>query len=417
MVDDRESQSMRQAFANARILRGGLRATEPDVPRILQTVQVPNDGGVMLRLRGQWFVSTVDLTKNVLPPDLVEVAGDRHAGRQTLRVRDTAFVATAVPIIELDAVYFEMTPIDDVEDTLELLSQSLIVAGIAATIAGGAIGALTSGAVLRPVRKMANVAREIVDGDLESRLDAEGDPDLEPLVSSFNEMLDDLRDRIQREARFASDVTHELRGPLATLSAAVDVVNRRREQLPETAVKAVDALARQVTAFNQLVLDLLEISRFDAGAAQLEARSLDLRAFTERVVTEAGCSVPVSAEAGLDYTITADPRRLQQMLVNLLQNAERYAGGATEVAVTGDDGVVRVSVADAGPGVPVDERDVIFGRFSRGSLADRPDAPRGTGLGLALVSEHALLHHGRVWVEDAGAGGARFVIELPREQL
>jgi len=123
-------------------------------------------------------------------------------------------------------------------------------------------------------------------------------------------------------------------------------------------------------------------------------------------------TVRVSHDAG---SITADPRRLQQLVGNLLDNARNYAGGAVEVAAERSPTGVRLVVDDAGPGVPVDERERIFERFDRGTFGERSDAPRGTGLGLALVAQHARLHGGRVWVEDAPGGGARFVIDLPEQ--
>ena len=415
VVNDRENQAVRQSYTNARAVRNGLRANEPDVPRVLEAIQVGAGGGSILRDNGQWYTTSVDLDRRVLPPELVEALSDGRAGRQTVDIKGRPFVVAGVPIRETDAIYFELMPLGDVEAMLDLLARSLLTAGMAATAIGGLAGALTSGAVLRPVRRMANVARRIVEGDLDERLEADGDPDLQPLVESFNEMLDDLRDRIQREARFASDVTHELRGPLATLSAAVDVVNRRRDQLPERAVEAVDALASQVESFNALVLDLLEISRFDAGAAQVERRSIDLPTFVRAVLDDekSAAEVRVNARDAATTALEADPRRLHQILANLIQNARRYAGGETAVIVDVDVHTARISVEDSGPGVADEEKDAIFGRFARGAAAEVPGAPRGTGLGLALVAEHAALHGGRVWVEDRDGGGARFVVELP----
>jgi len=263
---------------------------------------------------------------------------------------------------------------------------------------------------------MATVARRIVRGDLKSRLDAGGDPDLVPLVASFNAMLDNLRDRIQQEARFASDVSHELRAPLTALGAAVDVVDRRRHELPDKVVMAVDVLATQVRSFNQLVLDLLEISRFNAGAATLNVRRVALPDFVRDVLDRAGhAHVPVETGDGAPQSISVDPLRLQQVLANLAENADHYAGGVTGVRIEGQDTSVTIAVEDRGPGVPPHERDAIFGRFARGAAAEQPGSPRGTGLGLALVAEHVRLHGGRVWVEGRPGGGSRFVVELPVE--
>ncbi|HLG00091.1 MAG TPA: HAMP domain-containing sensor histidine kinase [Acidimicrobiia bacterium] len=414
LVNERVSAAERQAYTNARVVRAALRSVDTDVTELLSGLQVAPSGEGLLRARGEWFASSVGVDRSLLPESLREGVEQGNAGRQAFRRESGALLAVGVPIAEADALYFEVTSLAEVERSLDVLASSLVVAGGVATAVGAVVGAASSGTVLRPLRRMADVARGIVDGELDSRLDAEGDPDLVPLVTSFNEMLDDLRERIHREARFASDVTHELRGPLAALASAVEVVKRRKDELPEAAVSAVEILAAHVREFNQLVLDLLEISRFETGAAALERRRIDLEAFLTRLVRERGESttVRVSHDAG---SITADPRRLQQLVGNLLDNARNYAGGAVEVAAERSPTGVRLVVDDAGPGVPVDERERIFERFDRGTFGERSDAPRGTGLGLALVAQHARLHGGRVWVEDAPGGGARFVIDLPEQ--
>ena len=281
-----------------------------------------------------------------------------------MRIDGEPAVIVGVPIVAAGAQYFQIAPMTDIDNTLSRLASSLAVAGAVATALAIGVGFITSGKVLRPLRRIADVAGDIERGDLESRLDAEGDRDLSPLVESFNAMLDDLQARIGREARFASDVAHEVRGPLASLGAAVDVVNRRRDELPDRAVFAVDALQEQVRAFNALVLDLLEISRFDAGAARLQREPVDLTHVVRRALDEAGLAdVPVRSTLA-DATVDVDRRRLHQMLTNLLENARHYAGGPTAITLDAADGVVRIAVEDRGPGVPIAERDAIFDRFA-----------------------------------------------------
>jgi two-component system, OmpR family, sensor histidine kinase MtrB len=211
-------------------------------------------------------------------------------------------------------------------------------------------------------------------------------------------------------------VSHDLRGPLATLSAAVSVLNRRRDQVPETAQAAIDALDDQVQSFNQLVLDLLEISRFEAGTAVLDRRDVDLQEFVRVVLgdTEAHHDLPINTIPASSIRAEIDPRRIQQVLLNLLDNAERYAGGATRIEIArSDTGRVSITVEDRGPGVPVELREAIFERYERGSAAHDPEMPDGTGLGLALAAQHVALHHGSIRVEPNPGGGSRFVIDLP----
>jgi signal transduction histidine kinase len=413
LLEDRRSTAMRQAYTDARLVRTGLRSADPDVADLLSGLQVGPANEVLLMRGGEWYTGSAAADPERLPAPLRRGVLDGRAGRQIYLDADAARLAVGVPLPAFDAAFFEVTSLEDITRTLDVLGRSLAVAGTLAALAAGAVGATASGRVLRPLRRMAGTARRIVLGELDTRLDAEGDRDLVPLVSAFNEMLDELRERIQREARFASDVTHELRGPLAALASAVDVVNRRRDQLPEGAVIAVDALAEQVEAFNQLVLDLLEISRFDAGAAQLDRAELDLVAFVRAVLADRHQAVAVYADGDVPQ-VAVDRRRLHQVVTNLLDNAGKYGGGAVAVVVSSRGEGVRMAVDDAGPGIAASEREAVFERFQRGAAAGTPDAPRGSGLGLALVSEHVALHGGRVWVEERPGGGARVMVELPR---
>ena len=415
LIEDRQQTATRQAYTDARLVRTGLRATNPDVPDLLAGLQVGPSSQVLLHRDGRWYSSSAAADPTTVPLELRRGVFDGRAGRQTYRSDGEPYFAVGVPLPAFNAYFFEVTSVQDIERTVELLARSL---GIASVLAGALIAAAAwflSATVLRPLTHMASAARSIVAGALDTRLDAEGDRDLTPLVTAFNEMLDELRSRIEREARFASDVSHELRGPLAALAAAVDVVNRRRSELPARAVTAVDALSEQVASFNRLVLDLLEISRFDAGAAEVRREAIELAALVHSVVAERGADVPVQTPRG-EVFVEGDRRRLRQVVSNLLDNAANYAGGAVRVVVSREDGCARVAVDDAGQGVPVGERDEVFERFHRGSAADEPQAPRGSGLGLALVREHVTLHGGSAWVEDSPDGGARFLIEIPERQ-
>jgi two-component system, OmpR family, sensor histidine kinase MtrB len=412
LIDQRESAALNQAFANARVLRSALDGADPDVPEILAGLRGAVGGDILLRYRDRWFTSSVAADPGDLPDSLLRVVlEEEHAARQQDRVRGRPRLVVGVPVPAVDAAFFQAFPEDEVERTLNTLGTALIVAGMVATVVAAAVGRYASGAVLRPLRDVAGAADRIAEGDLGLRLESRGDPDLEPLVEPFNEMVGTLEARIEREQRFASDVSHELRSPIAALAAAVEVAHRRRDQLPEPVVIAVDALAEQVSSFNRLVLDLLEISRFDAGAARLDLEPIELHRFLSEIAHPRG----VEVVCGEHVVVAADRVRLKQAIANLLDNADRYAGGPDQVVVEPDVGVVRIAVEDRGPGVTDDEKEEIFGRFARGHLADRPGAPKGTGLGLALVAEHATLHRGRAWVEDRPDGGARFVVELPSE--
>ena len=249
---------------------------------------------------------------------------------------------------------------------------------------------------------------------MDTRLSRQADPDLDRLAASFNEMARALAARLQRAARFASAVSHELRSPLTTLMASVGVLNARRDELSDRSRTALDLLVSDLERFNRLVNDLLEISGYDAGVAALDPEEVNVAQFLEATAQGAG-AIPVRLPpvAG-SLVIVADKRRLARVMSNLLDNAQRYGGGSTAIGLEADE-VIRIVVEDQGPGVPVDEREAIFDRFFRGSAGGRRGNDGGTGLGLSLVVEDLRLHGGRVWVEERADGrkGARFVLELP----
>ncbi len=280
---------------------------------------------------------------------------------------------------------------------------------------------------MRPVGVAAQAAKAIAGGRLDTRLELTEDPDLSVLANSFNDMATALEDRIERDARFASDVSHELRSPLMTLSASVEVMDARRDEMPERAQAALDLLKSDVVRFQGLVEDLLEISRFDAGAVRLHLEELLVAEFVRQAVRissvpEAPVDVSERAEMVL---INGDRRRLARVVANLIDNTRVHGEGGPEVSIRVVDGPdeavtkVRIAVEDRGPGVSEHERTLIFERFARGGVAGRRAGNDGAGLGLSLVDEHVRMHGGRVWVEDRldGETGARFVIELDAEEL
>jgi signal transduction histidine kinase len=222
---------------------------------------------------------------------------------------------------------------------------------------------------------------------------------------------------VARDARFAADVSHELRSPLTAVAAAIEVIERRREQLPPQVIEAFGVLTAKVDTFQRMVLDLLEISRVDAGTAPLSTDVIDVEHFVVRLLARHEVEgAAVAIDRGAPARVVADRRRLAQVLGNIIDNAARYAGGITAFTVTAPrDGIVRFTVDDRGPGVVPEERDAIFGRFARGEAGVRAGTTSGNGLGLSLAAEHLRLHGGDVWVEENPGGGARFVVDLPEE--
>lgn len=409
LIGQRERVAERQTYLNARSVRSALSGDAADPAGALARTQ-PSPGGIaLLRVGDEWFSSSVSGGRSDVPASLVQVLDEGTAGRQRTSGDDGPAVAVGVPLADADAAYVELVPFGEAERTLALVARGLLVATLASTAAGIVAGRWLTGRVLRPVRRTAEAANHIREGALDRRLDNEQDADLRPLVQSFNEMVAGLQARIEREARFASDVSHELRSPLATMDAALSVARRRAAD--PAAVEALDVLDTEVGRFRDLIVDLLEIARAEAGVVELTVDDVDpgrLASSVLEATAREGVRLVVDPTSGDRARL--DKRRIGQALVNLLDNADNYGGGATCLTVAGDIDTVRFTVDDDGPGVPEHEKEYVFERFARGAHATAP----GTGLGLALVTEHLRLHGGTVTVGDAPGGGARFVIELPR---
>ncbi len=415
LLDQRDEVALSQAFNNAQSVRSSLRADREPPGDLIRSVRTEGEGYALLHLTDddQFFPQDLRFTQDGLPSDLeVEVLGGT-TGLQLGTVDGEPYVVVGVDIAELGAHYFEAFPLRNVERTLRIIGTALVAGVIASVVVSAVAGWWMSRRLLRPLSRVADAAGEIASGSLDARLEPENDPDLDRLASSFNEMADAVQTRIEREARFASDVSHELRTPITSLSAAVEVLDGRRDELPERSQQALDVVVSQVRRFDQMVLDLLELSRLDAGTSELHRDPVSLPSVVAQIAQHNGYgAIPIAAGPGADRPIDVDKRRLERIVVNLLDNARDYAGGATGITIDSNgDGLVLLGVEDAGPGVSAGERRRIFERFSRGTAARHRVG--GTGLGLALVAEHAMAHGGDAWVEDRPEGGARFVVSFP----
>jgi signal transduction histidine kinase len=411
VITRREETVRQQAYLNARAVRDALEANPLDVRAALAQTQTGADSAIVVRIGSEWFNTSVGVGRNNVPSSLRELVDEGDAGTQNTRISSVPNIGVGVPLTGVQGAYFEFVPVRDLDSTLSLLARALAAAAVVMTGVGAILGRYASSRVLRPVRRMADTASVISAGALDQRLDAEGDSDLEPLVDAFNSMVAALHSRIEREARFASDVSHELRTPLATMAAALNVARRRRSG--EAAENALGVLDAEVQRFTRLVVDLLEISRMEAGASELLLGSVNPVALVREVLDATQReSVQIEVEPNAPTRVMLDERRISQVLRNLLDNADAYGGGAQVVLVAGTADTLLLAVDDGGPGIPVHERGYVFERFARGEAAG---AAPGTGLGLALVVEHLRLHHGAVWVEDAPSGGARFVVAVPRD--
>ena len=419
MLRQRREASLDQFFANARQAQAALRAPDPDWPVLLESLPSLSGSRSIVRTGIEWQTRSLppsdlrpELVAGVITSDQAQVMQYRLQGEPQLAF-GLRLQPTEVSDLE-EVAYFEVVPLGEIEDTLSSLGLILVVGAALVVLVGAGIGVWASGRLLQPLAEISDAATSIARGRFDTRLEGIDDPDLAGIVDSFNDMAAAMEERIARDARFASDVSHELRSPLMTLRASIEVMQHRRGELSERAAQALDLLTDDVDRFEHLVQDLLEISRSDAGA--LETGPVNITDLVHHTVGQLDRRPPI--EIGEDVKgvlVMADKRRLAQVLDNLLRNAEKYAGGATRIEVALEGHQVSIAVEDDGPGVAPSERERIFERFTRGAAARKRGSGHGAGLGLALVDEHTRRHGGTTRVESKpdGTRGARFVVELP----
>ncbi len=425
LLAERDEGFTNTAYLNASIFRERIPETADretlDVGAVLADLPTPQRSLVFVfdSQTGEWDSNTTELTASDIPLSMRQRVGEGEPTRMRFATANDPYLGVAMPLESRNLQYFEMTPLNDLAETLRLLTFGLLGAGTITTAMGSLVGLWATRRILSPLAEVTEAATAIADGQLDTRLPESRDTDLQPLVQSFNGMVERLSYQIERDARFASEVSHELRSPLMTLAASSAVLEARRDDLPERAQQALDLLVDDVDRFQQLVEDLLEISRFDVGAQKLELDRVNIAELVMQSLEFASePDVVVEVDSAVsDLDVRADKRRIVRVMANLIDNARKYAEGVETVRVTsGGADTVCIAVEDDGPGVPEDERQQIFDRFSRGrSAGQRGGGDSGVGLGLSLVTEHVKLHGGTVWCEprrDDGTG-ARFVIELP----
>ncbi|MFD7797370.1 MtrAB system histidine kinase MtrB [Streptomyces sp. NPDC059759] len=322
---------------------------------------------------------------------------------------------------------YYLFPLTQEEKSLSLVKGTLATAGLFVVVLLGAIAWLVVRQVVTPVRMAAGIAERLSAGRLQERMKVTGEDDIARLGEAFNKMAQNLQLKIQQledlsrmQRRFVSDVSHELRTPLTTVRMAADVIHDAREDFDPMTARSAELLADQLDRFETLLADLLEISRFDAGAAALEADAIDLRDVVRRVV---GGAEPLAERKGTHIRVVgdqqpliaeADARRVERVLRNLVVNAVEHGEGKDVVVkLAAAGGAVAIAVRDYGVGLKPGEATRVFSRFWRADPA-RARTTGGTGLGLSIALEDARLHGG--WLQAWGepGGGSQFRLTLPR---
>jgi signal transduction histidine kinase len=413
LLDQREDSLTRQAFAVANVLDSRLSTAGAEVGDVLGELAPPGGADVVVRQAGSWYSSSLDVGARDVPTALQEIVRSGSAGSVAAGVDSGPLMVVGVPVVSAGVEFYLLADLTELRQVLRTLGAVLAAGALAATAAGATFGAWASRRAVQPLEQVAVAATRIAGGELTTRLRATDDPDLVAIVASFNSMVDALSARIARDARFVGDVSHELRSPLTTLVTSVEVLAARRQDLSDRGQQALGLVESELGRFRRTLEDLLQLARLEGADALDRAGRVSMAALVREVLADGGPpDLEVRADEDERTVVRGDKASLERAVRNLLDNAERHAGGATAVSVECRQGSVVVAVDDAGPGVAVGDRERIFERFARGPRAARRSLP-GAGLGLAIVAETAERHRGAAWCTGAPSGGARFVLSLP----
>ena len=391
---------------------------------------------VVMLIPGQRISGEVDVSS--VPPALVrgvEQSNDLLMTPTTVRYRDRQAdepglaAGAALTLAGTPGRYqmYLIFPLTQEVQTLQVVRNAVVTTGAILIILLTFIAALVSRQVVTPVRAARRAAESLASGNLHDRMQVRGTDDLARLAASMNYMASELQKQINTleelsavQQRFVSDVSHELRTPLTTVRMAAEVLHDAREDFDPIAARSAELLQNELDRFEALLTDLLEISRFDAGAAELTLSTVDLRAVVARVV-EASASLAeknktlISVHGDTPATAEVDVRRIERILRNLLVNAiEHSEGRPIDVLVEADDHAVAIAVRDHGIGFEAGQAKQVFHRFWRADPA-RARTVGGTGLGLSIAMEDANLHGGWLTAWGRPGQGAQFRLTLPRE--
>ncbi|MCS7483335.1 ATP-binding protein [Umezawaea endophytica] len=365
-------------------------------------------------------VSAGSLPLSVVTPELREsVRGGRTAWQRVSLDGVTQLVSgTSVAFGPSLLEVYSLRTLEPAAVSVAELSTRAWVFGGGALVFALLLALLAAWSVLRPVRELGEAARRMGSGDLESRLDVRGSDELAGLAVTFNDAADALGRRVDElrrmEAdarRFVADVSHELRTPLSAMTAVADVLEEEAEVLPADAAQAARLVSQETHNLTRLVNDLMEISRFDSGAAALVLDDVDVAQAVRASLRARGWQDVVDTTLPADVVARVDPRRLDVVLANLVGNAVRHGGAPVSVALEVQPGWVVITVTDRGPGLSSGVLPHVFDRFYKADSSRARSA--GSGLGLAIARENALLHGGTLVAENHPDGGAVFTLRLP----
>jgi signal transduction histidine kinase len=423
LVSDQQQTDLKQSYVNAALVRTTLYTSPPELPNVLNSIEKATDSNVLIQTHNQWLSTSGGASTGSVSLDMIKKAVGGKATEQTTYFHGQEIFVVGIPIPSVESQYFEVFQLAPLEHTLNLLLLVIGAGAIMTLLIGTGGGLWVTRRTVRPLERVSAAAALIAGGELTTRLvTGNTDREVQQLTESFNAMVSQLVDRLERDARFASDVSHELRSPLTTLATTATVLSQHRGDLSPVAQQSLDLLVGDLAVFQSLVEDLLEIARSDAGASPVVIETVSAVELVRQSVRSAAQhhglnATPVEfADDVGDPMVNVDRRRFERVMSNLIDNAHHYAGDAVAIRISVDGEHLVIDVDDAGLGVPPDEREQVFQRFFRGRAAHDRGVARGTGLGLALVRDHVQSFGGTIIVLESPEGGARFQMTLPLHQ-
>ena len=331
---------------------------------------------------------------------------------------------TDIPGLQVYLVY----SMENEESTVALMQGILAMAGVVVVVLLVAIAWLATQQVTAPVRSASRIAQRLAAGHLRERMVVEGEDEMARLALSFNDMAEKLSEQITQleeygnlQRQFTSDVSHELRTPLTTVRMAADMIADDADSFEPHTKRATELMTRELDRFESLLNDLLEISRHDAGVADLSSSRMDARTpvtaaweSTQHLAEELDVQVTIDMPEDAVW-MTGDSRRIERIMRNLIANAiDHSEGNPVEVKLASTDAAVAITVTDGGIGLKPGQEELVFNRFWRAD-ASRKRHSGGTGLGLAIAREDSELHGGILDAAGTEGVGSQFRLVLPRE--
>jgi signal transduction histidine kinase len=394
----------------------GAHPTPTQTSALLDAYERRGAFSVVGRTDGRSFSSSLSLGAAQVPADLKRLVTGGQLAYERERINGTPYLVVGGRVPSSNTVLYYFFSEQRLWDELGQLRNILLYVLGGVVLLGALVGALLARRMLRPVARASVAAHSLAEGLLDTRLPVESKDEFGAWAASFNEMADALEAKITalsqaqaRERRFTSDVSHELRTPLTALVAEASLLSEHLDAMPEEARRPAELLVNDVARLRDLVEDLMEISRLDAGEARVRAEPVDIGSLVATAVRSRRWDDRVSIDRD-DVVLTTDPRRLERIVANLIGNALEHAGRDVSVRVGMDGLGAFVEVTDTGPGIPPDRLLHVFDRFYK---ADSSRAGPGSGLGLAIALENARLLGGDLDVWSEVGRGTRFTLRLP----